>query len=31
MTQIENDSNEIYSPNLLFLNENRFEDIQVHF
>ena len=31
MTKIENDIKEIYSPNLLFLNENRFEDIQVHF
>ena len=31
MTKIENDINEIYSPNLLFLNENRFEDNQVHF
>ena len=31
MTKIENDINEIYSPNLLFFNENRFEDNQVHF
>ena len=31
MTNIENDINEIYSPNLLFSNENRFEDNQVHF
>ena len=31
MTKIENDINESYSPNLLFLNENRFEDNQVHF
>ena len=31
MTKIENDINESYSPNLLFLNENRFEDDQVDF
>ena len=31
MTKMENDINEIYSPNLLFLNENRFEDDQVDF
>ena len=31
MTKIENDINESYSPNLLFLNENHFEDDQVDF
>ena len=31
MTKIENDINESYSPNLLFSNENRFEDDQVDF
>ena len=31
MTKFENDINESYSPNLLFLNENRFEDDQVDF
>ena len=31
MTKIENDINENYSPNLLFSNENHFEDDQVDF